>query len=651
MAGTRAWYDWWSPGMAEPSPPFSWDFMWVWDWTLLGWVALFCLIVITLGCAVKFMELQAGGTWVAELLGGTRLDLISHPDHARAVFNVVEEMALASGIAPPPIYVLEREHGINAFAAGHGPEDAVIGITRGAMTKLSREELQGVIGHEMSHILHGDIRLNFEMIGLLNGVQGLGVLGRTILNSSLDHSAYTSNFFTPVHGLSIVVSCVVGVVLRIVGSIGVVLASSIKAAISRQREFLADAASVQFTRNPEALVSALQKIGNMKNGSVVNHREASQVSHVFFSQGIARGFDALFAMHPPLSERIQRLDPTYATFEHISESTQRQELTHLSGNEHSFAASETPTPESLVQHPGTHHSEHVHYMHDLLAHIPETIHHAVHEPFGARAIVYTLLLSPNPHIRAVQHNRLATYADKEVYQETCTLESDMLKLHPGMRLSLIDLSIPTLTQLSPQQYTTFQANILAIMPQHDHEALFGWVLRRVLLRHLTPHFSIVESPSTKYHAISPLAHHCGYLLSALAQQGKGNEQNTRQAFHAGRRALRIRKLVLTPASLCTFASLDLTLHTLNEATPQLKRRVIKACAACVLADQRITVEEAELLRAIADSLGCPMPPLLMAQLENTQKDTISPWPPSSTPLSILTQDKSQDSSRHYAHVP
>ncbi|WP_447971056.1 M48 family metalloprotease [Nitrospira sp. M1] len=649
MAGTRAWYDWWTAGTADPSVPFSWNFIWMWDWTLLAWVAFFCLIVITLGCAIKFMELHAGGTWVAELLGGTRLDLISHPDHARTVFNVVEEMALASGIVPPPIYVLERELGINAFAAGHGPEDAVIGITRGAMTKLSREELQGVIGHEMSHILHGDIRLNFEMIGLLNGLQGLGALGRTILNSSLDHSAYTSNFFTPVHGLSIVLSCIIGVVLRIVGSIGVILASLIKAAISRQREFLADAASVQFTRNPEALVSALQKIANTKKGSVVNHREAPQVSHLFFSQGIARGFEALFAMHPPLARRIQRIDATYAT--HTSESTQRRERTHLSDNAQAFAASEAPTPESLVQQIWANHPQHVHYMHDLLAHFPETIHQTVHEPFGARAVVYTLLLSPNPHIRAVQHNRLATYADAEVYQEACQVESEILKLHPAMRLPLLDMAIPTLTQLSPRQYATFQANILAIMPQRDHEALFGWVLRRVLLRHLTPHFSIVESPRTKHHAMRPLAHHCGYLLSTLAQQGKGNDQNVRQAFHAGKRALRIRKLVLTPASLCTFASLDLTLHTLNEATPQLKRRIIKACAACVLADQRITVEEAELLRAIADSLGCPMPPLLRAQPENTQEDTIFPVPSHPAPLTIHSQDQSQETSRLHAHVP
>ena len=311
LTGTISWIEWRSALETDPLSPFPWDFLWNWDIGLFSLVGLFCLVVISLGCAIKFMELHSGGAWAAELLGGKRLDPSSPSDAARSLLNVVEEMALASGMAPPPVYVLDRENGINAFAAGYTPDDAVIGVTRGAMTQLTRDELQGVVGHEFSHILHGDMRLNLEMIGLLYGLQGLGTLGRTMLHWSLNYSAHKSNFFTPIHGLSIFMSLLVGSALRVVGSLGVVLASMVKAAVSRQREFLADASAVQFTRNPEGLSSALKKIGNLKEGSIIYHEEAPQVSHMFFSHGLLSGLETLFATHPPLIKRIRRIEPTF----------------------------------------------------------------------------------------------------------------------------------------------------------------------------------------------------------------------------------------------------------------------------------------------------------------------------------------------------
>ena len=301
LAGTIAWYKWWFAEEAGPPASFQWLFLWNLNWEVLPWVALFCLVVVALGCAIKFMEVHSGGAWVAELLGGKRLNPASPSDEAQTLLNVVEEMALATGMAPPPIYVLDQEKGINAFAAGYAPEDAVIGVTRGAVTQLTRDELQGIIGHEFSHILHGDMRLNLEMVGLLHGLQGLGVLGRTMLTWSLNQSAYRSNFFTPLHGVSILFSYIFGGIMRIVGTIGAVAASLVKAAISRQREFLADAAAVQFTRNPEGIANALKKIGGLEQGSIIHHDNAPQVSHMFFSQGIFKGLDALFATHPPLA--------------------------------------------------------------------------------------------------------------------------------------------------------------------------------------------------------------------------------------------------------------------------------------------------------------------------------------------------------------
>ncbi|MCA9472632.1 MAG: M48 family metalloprotease [Nitrospirales bacterium] len=664
ILGTMSWIEWRSALETDPSLPFSWDFFWRWDLTLFSLVGLFCLIVIALGCAIKFMELHAGGAWAAELLGGKRLDPSSPSDAARILINVVEEMALASGMAPPPVYVLEQEKGINAFAAGYTADDAVIGVTRGAMTQLTRDELQGVIGHEFSHILHGDMRLNLEMIGLLYGLQGLGALGRTMLNWSLNYSAHTSNFFTPVHGLSIVLSLLVGGALRVVGSIGVVLASMVKAAVSRQREFLADASAIQFTRNPEGLGNALKKIGNVKEGSIVHHPEAPQISHMFFSHGLLSGLETLFATHPPLITRIRRIDPTFSVQPPSSHSTQTSHSSRAtdrgisfasasSAGTNSYPAYQQPTPDSIVDQIGASHPRHVNYIHTLLSRVPPVILEAVHEPFGARAVIYALLLSSDAQTRAIQVSRLASHADHVVYQETLKLEPVMQNLELAARLPLIDLVIPTLKLLSEPQYSQFKANVRNIIPQKNQGALFGWTLRRVMLRHLDPHFYPAAPFTLPCHSLKRIAHHCGDLLSALAHYGKGNNDDVMRAFRAGKQELKMPSLTLAPASQCTLASLDLTLYALARTTPEVKRTIIKACTACILADRHVTLEEGELLRAVADSLGCPMPPVFAAlpqRLPSDVKNAASSSPDVPKSPARTTHGASHDHTRHHAKI-
>ena len=208
------------------------------------------------------------------------------------------------------------------------------------------------------------------------------------------------------------------------------------------------------------------------------------------------------------------------------------------------------------------------YVHDLLSQLSESIQQAVHEPFGARAVVYSLLLSSNPQKRAIQKKRLKTHADPSVYQEVLKLEPKILKLNPAARLPLIDLAIPTLTQLSQRQYETFKDNVVTIIPKKDQDGLFGWTFRRILLRHLDPYFSTVTKPTVRYHSLKRIAHHCGDLLSALAHHGSGNTDKIMHAFRAGKQELGTPALTLTPASQCTLASLDLTLYTLEAATPK-----------------------------------------------------------------------------------
>ena len=233
--------------------------------------------------------------------------------------------------------------------------------------------------------------------------------------------------------------------------------------------------------------------------------------------------------------------------------------------------------------------------------------HLVPEPSCTRCFCLPILRQGT-----FQINRLASHADHVVYQETLKLEPEMQHVEPAARLPLVDLAIPTLKLLSEQQYTQFITNVRNIIPQKNQGALFGWTLRRVMLRHLDPHFHPATPFSIQYRSLKRVAHHCGDLLSALAHYGKGTSDQILQAFRAGKQELKIPSLTLTPASQCTLASLDLTLYTLARTTPDLKRTIIKACSACVLADRHVTIEEGELLRAIADSLGCPMPPVFAA---------------------------------------
>ena len=259
---------------------------------------------IGLASLYRIMTLRGGGSKVATALGGTHVDS-SHPDLlVRRLVNIVEEMAIASGIPVPQVYVMEQESGINAFAAGHQPEDAAVAVTRGALDIFSRDELQGVIGHEFSHILNGDMRMNMRLLGPLFGIMLIGMMGGILLRSS-SHSRVSSSKES---SGGIVVVLLLGVGLTVIGYIGQLAGNLIKAAISRQREYLADASAVQFTRYKQGIGGALKKIAAWQYGSVLTDTGAEEVSHMLFANGLSRHISGLLATHPPIQERLQRLD-------------------------------------------------------------------------------------------------------------------------------------------------------------------------------------------------------------------------------------------------------------------------------------------------------------------------------------------------------
>ena len=279
----------------------------LWNPQLFLLAAVGTLAVIALGSGFKTLELAQGGSSVATMLGGRLVAPTTTDPDERKLRNVVEEMAIAAGVPVPQVYLLPEEQGINAFAAGHSTSDAVVAVTAGAVRLLTRDELQGVIGHEFSHILNGDMRLNLRLMGIVFGILCLAVIGRVLLYTR-SRSSKDKNPL-PLLGLALIV----------IGWIGVFFGRLIQAAVSRQREFLADASSVQFTRNPAGLAARSRKIGGLSFGSKLEAAHAEEASHMFFGNGMSESFFHLMETHPPLAERIRAIDPSFdGTFPPVS---------------------------------------------------------------------------------------------------------------------------------------------------------------------------------------------------------------------------------------------------------------------------------------------------------------------------------------------
>ncbi len=606
-----------------------WAIVFQWDPQTFWIVSLATALIVMCGSLYKILQLREGGSAIALSLGGRPIDHSTKDPQERQLMNIVEEMALASGTPTPPVYLLDSEPGINAFAAGYTPDDAVIGVTKGCVNLLSREELQGVIAHEFSHILNGDMRLNINLIGWIHGILLIGLTGRVLLRGAFygPRVRYRSKN----SGQAALAAMAIGLSLMLIGALGVFFGNLIKAAVSRQREFLADAAAVQFTRLPGGLAGALKKIGGLTEGSVMVDPRSETLSHMFFSQGISGSLSSLFATHPPLIERIQRIEPRFkGQFPTVT----RPEAADGEGRVAAFAQpGADPVPaEPVAQRPpqpfrpmppqalpdplaqiGQPNADHLDFARSLINGLPAAVRDAAHDPYGARALLYALLLHRDSDVRNAQIESLATHADEAVYRETLKFESSIKKVDPAARLPLIDMVIPTLGKLSPTQYRVFKTNLNELIHADKHVDLFEWMLQHVLLRHLEPKFRTVRKKVVQYYSLKKLTRPCAAVLSALAYGSNHDDAHAQKAFDAGAPHLQLAGLALLPRVKCALSVVDHALDVLAEASPREKRKILQACAGCILADEEVSVEEGELLRAVADSLGCPMPPLLPGQ--------------------------------------
>ncbi len=596
-------------------------------------VAVCTLLIVGLGSAYKMVALSGGGKTVAESLGGRLLSPNTTDLNERKLLNVVEEMAIAAGVAVPPVYLLENEKGINAFAAGYSVDDAVIGITTGCMVLLSRDELQGVIAHEFSHILNGDMRLNIRLIGILHGILIIGMLGYFVLRfMPYTTGSHRRSRSKDGGGGVLIAILIIAFGMIIVGFIGTLFGNIIKAAVSRQREYLADASAVQYTRNPEGIGNALQKIGGYSKKSTITHPNAPQASHLFFGEGITSGISSAFATHPPLHDRIKRVLPNWnGKFPKVRSLTQNEKGSDtsattskkLSSEERKKAMMQAMVGVSMLEMIGKPTPAHVAYAANLISTIPDAAKNAAREVYGARAIVFALLLDRNDKkIRAKQMDGLESLSELGLFEETVKLLPIVDTLDNKLRLPLIDLTLPALRSMSSSQYNAFIQSVKLLVEADNKIDLFEWALQRILLRHLAVQFGKNASPShVKYYGLQRLAPECSTLLSVLAHAGaartgkspEGISQDVSAAFTLAAAHLKIPNIILHKRNDISLQDLDTALTKLNLVKPALKQQVIEAAALCAAADRQVTEDEAELLRAFADGLGVPMPPLLPGQ--------------------------------------
>ncbi len=601
-------------GGAPPPPPPP-----LWQPELLLWTVLGVGGIIGLGTLVKIATLSGGGKSVAEMMGGTPIAAETSDFNERKLLNVVEEMAIASGTPVPPVYIIEEE-GINAFAAGFHASDAVIGVTRGCAEKLDRDELQGVIAHEFSHILNGDMRLNIRLIGVLFGILLITVCGRMLLRigfySGMGGRRRSSGNGKGNNGLPLLL---LGIALLIIGAIGVFFGRLIKSAVSRQREFLADAAAVQFTRNPDGLAGALKKIGGYT--SQLQSVHAEEASHMFFANSLKSSLGGLLATHPPLETRIQRLD---AQFKHNADQAAADSATAaghpnaaVSGLAGETAAHDNREPRisahQVTAGIGTLQAQSLDRATRLIKTIPESVRSAVRTPHGARAAVYCLLFTEEQQALEKQQQCLNTAADQAALDCIPTLRDPIADLPPGARMPLVDLAMTALQQQGVEQYRRFKQTVEELIDADNHVGIFEFALSRSLMRNLDPVFGRPEAPNVSHTRLSAILPHCLPLLAFLARYGNENDPEQAAAdFAAGLAELDgdPQRTAMPAPDSDPVQAFQQSLSVLRRANGPLKKRVVAACVSAVLGNRNVTAREADLLRAVADSLDCPLPPLV-----------------------------------------
>jgi len=554
-------------------------------------ISLTVLAIIGIAIAYKYLSLKGGGRVIAEMLGGTLITGDDQNPQYIQLINVVEEMAIAAGMTVPPVYLI-REDSINAFAAGFSQQDAVIGINQGTLDLLNRDELQGVVAHEFSHILNGDMNLNLRLIAILHGIVFIGMIGYGVLRGAM---------FQRKNGAAMLA---LGAGLIAIGFGGMFFGNLIKASVSRQREYLADASAVQFTRLQTGIANALKKIGAHSQQSHMLNKSAEQASHMFFGSVLPKFSSGLMATHPPLDRRIRAIDPSWDGA-----------FTLTSKKSRSPTRIATPRPpdntqnslvSGITEQVGQINEASLVNANRFVNRLEPNIRKSSHDVFEARALIYALLLSQDLELREKQIAFLAEKTEKGVTEHLMRILKRLDQVDRSEHLNLVLMATPTLKRLSKAQYRVFSSNIGELIVSDGKVDLFEWVLHRILTQSLYSQFEKIKPPRGKVKNIFRLEKEIAQLFSILASHSQADKQRCEDSYNEAVRTLDI-SVAFKHSDHFDFRQLNTIMEKIRELSPLAKEKVISAADVCVKADNSVSVEERVLLQGICATLDCPLP--------------------------------------------
>jgi Zn-dependent protease with chaperone function len=582
--------------------------------TYAFWTTAATFAVIVLGTLSTLLKLRGGGRVVAHMVGARLVDPNTRDLNERRLINIVEEMSIASGTPVPELYVLE-DNAINAFVAGYRPTEAVLVVTGGALESFNRDELQGVIGHEYSHVFNGDMRINIRLMGVLAGILMIGQIGRFLLRSGGRSRSGRGKGGGQV--------AVLGLGLLLIGYIGLFFGSLIKAAISRQREFLADASSVQFTRNPDGIAGALWIIKEHTGGSRLLNARAEDISHFCFSDAIGSKFTSWMATHPPLEQRIKAIHPYFDIKKRVQ---WRRELdaTTAAASTGAGAAAGAPaagtafavdaavaaalTGSSVGATIGQGQARHLSYAERLHAAIPEPLAAAARDRTTVRPLIYALILADmQDHDRPLGLNAIKQSNEPGLVDAVNRFCVHAQQAGARFRLPLINMSVPALKSLGWEERARFLTLLEDVIKADKRYTIFEFTLLTILREHLAEDAG--RDLKEKYFKYSDVLREINLILSILARIGAGKEDQALAIHAAIMKHFDTGPIAMAEKAECKLTAVGAALQKLNLLSPRLKQTVIESFADCVIHDGKVVPAEAELLQAIAISLDSPMPPL------------------------------------------
>lgn len=608
----------------------------MWEGTRFLYTLAGVLSVVGLGSLYKVLVLRGGGEAVAKSLGGEKVDRSTRNLKRKQLLNIVEEMAIASGVPVPEVYILPREDSINAFAAGWGIDDAVIAVSAGALEGLSRDELQGVVAHEYSHILNGDCRLNIRLMGVLFGIMMLSVFGRLLgmLLRGRGSRSRRGGVYVGLGGArrsrrggggggggALILAVIIVVVLvTIIGYIGSFFARLIQSAISRQREYLADASAVQFTRNPDGIAGALKRVAGSPYHGVLEHPNAEEAAHMFFADGMARSFTSLFRTHPPLEKRIRKIQPDWdgkldmPVAETVQPEADRpsKQVAGPSAGQPAEAGKRMIEGMTILAAAGTLNEASVASARELKASIPESVDERTRDPDGARQVVVALILADNPHDDEAQLSMIKDAVTPEYHARICSLYKRIKELPRESRLTLLELAASTLSQSEYPGREDFLSLLNNLIAVDDRLSFYEYCIRRILRERLTRKDQPAgNNAAIRYLEMDPkVAQAIGVVLSVIAREGAGSGNPGKLVAQAVQSHYLLNgKVSYLPPEESRVGAFDPALDTLRASAFAIRAQCLRAVVHCIQADGNLSPEEAEGLRMMGLSLSVPIPPL------------------------------------------